>query len=84
MPFGTLLPLLCRASGVERTEGDELSQKGPVKAKNRAALIFKPGHLVKDPERLKAMSRRVSDISHTDAARLVVEGVRRGLEEKDK
>ena len=66
--------------GQEEANADYVVEQGAaVKARNVSSLIYKLQHLVKEPERLKAMSRRASAISHPDAAMHIVEEITRGL-----
>jgi len=67
-------------SAIKEANADYVVEQGAaVKARNVSALIYKLEHLIEDPERLKAMSHRASDISHPGAARLIVEEIARGL-----
>jgi len=70
--------------GQEEANADYVVEQGAgLKARNVSSLIYKLQHLVKNPERLKAMSRRASDISHADAARRIVEDIVRGLKRRE-
>jgi processive 1,2-diacylglycerol beta-glucosyltransferase len=67
--------------GQEEANADYVVEQGAgLRARNVSALIYKLEHLIKDPERLKGMSRKASDISHPDAAGLIVEAIARVLE----
>jgi processive 1,2-diacylglycerol beta-glucosyltransferase len=67
--------------GQEEANADYVVEQGAgLRARNVSALIYKLEHLIKDPKRLKAMSRRASDISRPGAARLIVEEIGRELE----
>ena len=62
--------------GQEEANADYVVEQGAaVKARNVSSLVYKLQHLIKDPERLGAMSRRASEISHADAARRIVEQI---------
>jgi processive 1,2-diacylglycerol beta-glucosyltransferase len=66
--------------GQEEANADYVVEQGAgLRARNVSALIYKLEHLIKDPERLKAMSGRAFDVSHPEAARLIVEEIGRGL-----
>ena len=66
--------------GQEEANADYVIEQGAaVRARSVSSLIYKLELLIGDSEKLKVMSRRASDISHPDAARTVVEGVRSRL-----
>jgi processive 1,2-diacylglycerol beta-glucosyltransferase len=63
--------------GQEEANADYVVEQGAaVRARSVSSLIYKLELLLGDLERLKGMSRRASDISHPDAARIVAEAVR--------
>jgi processive 1,2-diacylglycerol beta-glucosyltransferase len=66
--------------GQEEANADYVVEQGAaVRARSVSSLIYKLELLIGDSEKLKGMSRRASEISHPDAARIVVEGVKSGL-----
>jgi processive 1,2-diacylglycerol beta-glucosyltransferase len=66
--------------GQEEANADYAVEQGAeVRARSASSLIYKLGLLIGDPGKLKLMSRKASDISHPDAARIVVEAVRSRL-----
>jgi len=66
--------------GQEEANADYVVEQGAaVRARSVSSLIYKLELLIADSGRLKMMSRRASDISHPDAARIIVEGVRSRL-----
>jgi processive 1,2-diacylglycerol beta-glucosyltransferase len=66
--------------GQEEANADYVVEQGAaVRARSVSSLIYKLELLIGDSEKLKRMSRRASDISHPDAARIVVEAVRSRL-----
>jgi processive 1,2-diacylglycerol beta-glucosyltransferase len=67
--------------GQEEANADYVVEKGAaVRARSVSSLIYKLELLIGDSEKLKAMSRKALDISHPNAARIVVEAVRSRLE----
>ena len=66
--------------GQEEANADYVVEQGAaVRARSASSLIYKLELLIRNSETLKVMSRRASDISHPDAARIVVEAVRSRL-----
>ena len=66
--------------GQEEANADYVVEQGAaVRARSASSLIYKLELLIRDSEKLKVMSRRASEISHPDAARIVVEAVRSRL-----
>ena len=62
--------------GQEEANADYLVEQGvAVKARNLAVLLSKLGLLVRDPEKLRAMSERAKVISHPFAAKTIAEEV---------
>ena len=66
--------------GQEEANADYVVEQGAaVRARSVSSLIYKLEVLIGDSKKLKGMSRRASDISLPDAARIVVEAVRSRL-----
>ena len=66
--------------GQEEANADYAVEQGAaVRARSASSLIYKLELLIRESEKLKVMSRRASEISHPDAARIVVEAVRSRL-----
>jgi processive 1,2-diacylglycerol beta-glucosyltransferase len=59
--------------GQEEANVDYVVEHGAaVRARDVSSLVYKLRLLIRNPERLQTMSRRASDISHPDAAMVVV------------
>ena len=69
--------------GQEEANADYVVEQGAaLKARSVSSLIYKLQSLLSTSQKLKEMSRRALDISHPNAARIVVEAVRSRLERK--
>ena len=67
--------------GQEEANADYVVEQGAaLKARSVSSLIYKLQSLLSTSQKLKEMSRRALDISHPNAARIVVEAVRSRLE----
>jgi processive 1,2-diacylglycerol beta-glucosyltransferase len=63
--------------GQEEANADYMVEQGAgVKARSVSSLLYKLESLIANPEKLKEMARRASDISRPNAARAVVEATR--------
>jgi processive 1,2-diacylglycerol beta-glucosyltransferase len=66
--------------GQEEANADYVVEQGTaLKARSVSSLIHKLELLIRAPDKRKEMSRKALDISHPNAARIVVEAVRSRL-----